>query len=693
VVEQGVTTGRFRFSTGIFRHLGEELNPHPDQGIIELVKNAYDADARNCRVEFHNADRLGGRIRIEDDGDGMELDDIRSGWLVLGESTKSVGQRTRLERIPAGSKGLGRLAALRLGSAASLLTRPRACKRVQHEMRIDWRDYERIHHVDEIELEITTSRRKQGQGPGTRIDIEDLRERFNRPAVKRLARQMILLADPFGDDPHGFKPYLSAPEFDDLEKLVKRRYFEDAEYHLVARTDDEGKAAARLLDWRGETLLSASHEKLSSRDGKAYECPTAEFDLWVFLLRPEHFRSHTTSLTAVREWLGSLGGVHVYYNGLRVNPYGNEGNDWLDMNLSRARSPEERPSTNTAIGRVRVTDTDGDLNQKTDRSGFFENQPFLELRRFAQDTLEWMARERLKDAEKRRKARKERVNQNTKQAQNRVRKTIQTVRDEQVQQHLTKAFTTYERTRDREVQALHEEIQLYRTLSTAGIIAATFAHESAGNPLKVLGMSIRTVETRARKALPDEYPRLLEEPIRRIRRSISSLGVLGSATLRLIDHEKRRIGRVHLHQVLREVLKTFKPFLDGRQICVEADLCRGEPFLRGSEAAAESIFTNLLNNSVVALEFDGTRERRILVVTEIVSETWLLRVLDSGPGIADIDIEEIWLPGQTTRPNGTGLGLTIVRDAAQDLRGSVEAFASSELGGAEIRVLLPILGF
>jgi signal transduction histidine kinase len=561
-------------------------------------------------------------------------------------------------------------------------------------MRIDWRHYEQIHHVDEIELEIATSRRKKGQGSGTRVVIENLRERFNRPAVKRLARQMILLADPFGDDPEGFRPRLSAPEFDDLQKLVKRRYFDDADYRLKARVDEHGEAVAQVLDWRGEMLFSAAHEHLSSSDDKApYDCPIAEFDLWIFLLGRKEFKLKRASLAAVQEWLDALGGVHLYYNDLRVNPYGNEGNDWLDMNLSRVRSPEERPSTNNSIGRVRVTDTAGALGQKTDRSGFIESPAFFELRRFAQDALEWMARQRLKAAERRRKERKERTNQRTTQAKERVEKTIQALRDEQEQQNIGKAFETYEKARDREVQALHEEIQLYRTLSTAGITAATFAHESAGNPLKVLGMTVKTVERRARKALPDEYALLLEEPIQRIQRSVSSLSVLGSATLRLLDHEKRRIGRVELHRVLREVLQTFKPFLDGRKVVVDTAYFQGEPFLRGSEAAIESIFTNLLNNSLAAFEVGASRERRILVATEIASETWLLRVLDSGPGIIDIDIEDIWLPGQTTRPNGTGLGLTIVRDATEDLRGSVEALAISELGGAEIRVLLPILGY
>lgn len=40
-----MTTEHLRFSTEMLRRLGEELNPHPDQGVLELVRNAYDADA------------------------------------------------------------------------------------------------------------------------------------------------------------------------------------------------------------------------------------------------------------------------------------------------------------------------------------------------------------------------------------------------------------------------------------------------------------------------------------------------------------------------------------------------------------------------------------------------------------------------------------------------------------------------
>src|SRR6516165_1241779 len=86
--EQLLTPDHLRFSTEMLRRLGEELNPHPDQGILELVRNAYDADATECRVELTNTQQSGGTVRVSDNGTGMTADAIRQGWLVLGSSEK-----------------------------------------------------------------------------------------------------------------------------------------------------------------------------------------------------------------------------------------------------------------------------------------------------------------------------------------------------------------------------------------------------------------------------------------------------------------------------------------------------------------------------------------------------------------------------------------------------------------------------
>jgi signal transduction histidine kinase len=56
-----------------------------------------------------------------------------------------------------------------------------------------------------------------------------------------------------------------------------------------------------------------------------------------------------------------------------------------------------------------------------------------------------------------------------------------------------------------------------------------------------------------------------------------------------------------------------------------------------------------------------------------------------------MDLEEIWLPGRSSREQGTGLGLTIVRDSVVDMGGTVEAQARGPLGGATFEVRLPVI--
>ncbi len=687
-----MSSAKIRFAPEILRRLGEELNPSPAKGIIELAKNAYDADARTCRIELKNTDQAGGTVRIIDDGNGMDVESIEKGWLVLGSSIKSPKERTALGRIPAGSKGLGRLAALRMAARVLLTTMPKKEKTTQYDLLIDWSDYENVELVDDVELAIEKSRRDTGAGHGSEIILEKLHNRITKIDVKRLARELILLADPFGDDPKGFIPSLSAPEFADLEALVQNRYFSEADYHLVASVNNAGHAEATVVDWRGNDLFRVTHEELTvSRGKRPYECPPVKFDLWVFLLAGGAFSTRSVTLTEVRTWLQEFGGVHFYQNGLRVTPYGNPGNDWLNINLRRSQNPEERPSTNTVIGRVVVSDIEDILVQKTDRSGFIEGPAFLDMRSFAEDAMEWMASRRLEVAERRRAAERAAAPKRTSRSKSSLAHAIGSA-PERAQPVLKSAFDAYDRSRDREIRQLRKEVQLYRTLSTAGITAATFAHESSGNPIKVITQSIRAIERRARKSLTKQYDKLLKRPVDGIVKAIDGLAVLGAATLKLIDHEKRRASSVHVHTVVRGVMDTFRPFLDGRDVTVELQLCDGSPYLRATEAAIESIITNLINNSLAAFERSDASARRIVVITETADNMLALRVLDNGPGIDGINKSDIWLPGRTTRKNGTGLGLTIVRDAVTDLAGKVDALEHSSMGGAEIIIRVPILG-
>jgi len=682
----------FRFSKDILLRLGEELNPSPDQSILELVKNSYDADARKCVVELINTDLPGGTIKIADDGDGLTGDDIVNGWLVVGKSTKSLTRRTRLDRIPSGNKGLGRLSALRMGSKVSLVSRPQKHQGKQYSLKIDWEKYEKVALVDDVSFNIIEQRALKGRKIGTEITIENLNHKISVLDAKKLARALILLADPFADDPEGFKPVLKVPEFSDLEKLVKNRYFIDAEYYLTASVDKNGIAVARVTDWRGKELFSADHDELSvKKKHKRYDCPPADFDFWAFILNKKTFLTRSSTLTEVKNWLQKIGGVHLYQNGLRVSPYGNPGNDWLGLNLRRVQSPEERPSTNTSIGRANVYDENEILVQKTDRSGFIESESFLELKRFTVDALEWMARKRLERAEIRRRKQRALAPKKSNKAKVSLNKAIEKA-PKASQEELKKALKKYDKTKENELQTLRQEVQLYRTLSTAGITAATFAHESTGNPIKVISNAVNRVARVGKKILANKYETTIKRPVELIQKSIEAIKVLGNTTLSLVDHEKRRTGRVEIHKVINSVVAIYTPFLKDRGVKVHLELSNKKPYLRGTDAAIESIITNLLNNSLTWFEGTSRKKREIIIRTEIEEDTLILRVMDNGPGIEGINKKDIWLPGQTTRPNGTGLGLTIVHDTVKDLAGEVDVIEKGEIDGAEFIIELPIIG-
>jgi signal transduction histidine kinase len=679
-----------KFSPEILKRLGEELTPHPDQGVLELVRNSYDADAVHCSISLDKVDHPGGTVTIIDDGSGMDEDDIKNGWLLIGKSGKAAERRTKLGRLIVGNKGLGRLAALRTGTAVTLQTRPRENPEIEYSLVLDWQKYETAKTVEEISLTIQSSHPTLS-APGTRIVIHDLSKPFSSDDVRRLARSLLLLSDPF-DGKTGFRPVLNAPAFKELEKLVKEKYFLEADFHLIAHLDKSGNASAEVFLPSGRKKWTAQHNDIASRKEATYRCPEATFELWIFLLKGSSFSSKNAKIGDVRKWLTEYGGVHLYHRGLRVYPYGDPGHDWLDMNLARTRSPEERPSTNNSIGRVIVEDVGEILVQKTDRTGFVESEQFFELRRFAQETLEWLADVRLKESEKRRERERQTSHKIFKEARSNLSQAIKTA-PVKARPALQKAFRTYESAREREAKTLRAELQLYRTLSTVGTTYAVFAHELAG-PGRRIRQLAESIARRAQKQLGEEqYMLNLQDPVSSIVRTADNLTLFPKLALQILEREKRKQGRVRVHDAIHEVIKLVHPFVGMYKATIDLDLSEQQPEVFGSIASIESILMNLITNALNAFvsAAGSGRERKIEIRTEMQGEQWLLiSVLDTGPGILTLSTEEIWLPGRTTSPDGTGLGLTIVRDSVVDLGGKVSVVAQGTLGGAEFLIRLPL---
>ena len=680
-----MSTATFRFSTDILQRLGEELITTLDQGIVELVKNSYDADALNCTVELVGTDRPGGSVIVLDDGDGMSADDIRNGWLVLGRSRKDPTGRTRLGRLPAGSKGLGRLGALRMGREALLVTQPTDEPGVNYSLDLQWSDFASTDIVEDVGLDI----RQAASEPrsGTRITIKGLRMATEKREVRRLARELLLLADPFGD-PTGFKTELIASEFKEVEELVRTAYFDDCEFRLVASLDENGFGSAKVLDRSGGVKWVSGQDDLSS----PYHAPAVTFELWVFLLQASSFAGRSATVSEVRRWLEHVGGVHLYHRGLRVRPYGDTGHDWLDMNLSRARDPELRPSTNTSVGRVTVTDEGASLFQRTDRTGFIENEAFRDLRRFAIDSLDWMHDKRLEERERKKSAEKERREKRTSKAKRNFQREIEQLAPD-AKASISQAASELESVTASEQEHLRDELTLYKTLASVGTAVSVFAHEIEG-PATELTASIGAVERRVRRALATTYESTVGNQVDAVKRSAELVSRFATLPLGMLKRSKRSRTVLDVNEVARDTLLLLEPYLNDARVQTTYQLSDVGVQVHGSIAAIEAILSNLITNSVKAFKRPDAElgNRQLVVRTELAGENALIVVLDSGPGITATPVDRIWLPGFTTEENGTGLGLTIVRDTVTELGGRAGVIPRGELGGAEFTVEIPRVG-
>lgn len=671
--------GNLRFSPDILVRLGEELVPNPTDGLLELVKNAYDADATTCTITIEKT-----VIRVEDDGDGMTDKEIVEGWLLIGGSKKDTKTPTAMNRIPVGNKGLGRLAALRLGRKATLVSRPKTKPGTEYRITIDWAVVEQAKFVEQEFFDISSGATTKGYG--TDIILEEIPKPLPRDELPKLSKSLVLLSDPF-DNEAGFYASVKSNQFKDLAELAKKNYFSEVDFHLRASVDAKGRATANVLDWQNKVLFASKPLDFRQR----YKMPPATFDLWNFKLDGRGFSAKNSPVQDVRDWLKVVGGVHLYHSKMRVRPFGEPGHDWLEMDRKRAGSPEERPSTNNSVGQIKVTDLDQILTQKTDRGGFVENQAFRELKTFAVDALNWMASRRLAVAEDRREKKRESSSPVVAKARQNLEQSVLKKVPKKDQRVVLTALKKYDSAKQNETIALKEDLMLYRSLATAGTTSAVFAHESHKPLTQILSVT-DSIKHRARELLGDLFHQKLEQPLNFLSAAAKALQSFSLLPLNLLRREKRRTGVVDVGAAAEELVGYMKAFFADAKIELVLKLPTIKVEIGGSRALVESILANLSMNALKA--FDNKKAkvegRRVEIRIYAEGDNAMIKVLDNGPGIRGIGMDEIWLPGRTTSAEGTGFGLTIVRDSVVDLRGTRSALANGELGGAEFTITLPL---
>ena len=233
---------------------------------------------------------------------------------------------------------------------------------------------------------------------------------------------------------------------------------------------------------------------------------------------------------------------------------------------------------------------------------------------------------------------------------------------------------------NRDLQQAQAQVRRSDRLAALGQLSAGLAHELR-NPLGVIRGS---AELLAKNVSAENE--LAREMATFIAGEVDRTNALVTRFLEFARPSPLHCSRADLHAVIGEALNQVRRSLPGggNSYHLETDFCKDlGPFSFDPELM-ERVFFNLLQNGVQAMPGGGT-----LRVTTICDGNMAdVTIADTGAGVAPENIESIFNPFFTTKPDGVGLGLAIVSKIVDDHGGKITV--SSEPGrGTTFHVRLP----
>lgn len=186
----------FTVDAALLRELGELLVGKPYIALAELVKNAYDADARHCELRFGED-----RIEVTDDGQGMTFAEFEKFWMRVGTIHKQQNDVSRhLNRPVTGSKGVGRLAVQFLADRLHMTTTAESTPKKMLLARVNWNEAIMAGDLTEAEAQYREKDRDgtyaNGSIHGTRIVLTNLSWSCEKQELADLARELWMLQPP-----------------------------------------------------------------------------------------------------------------------------------------------------------------------------------------------------------------------------------------------------------------------------------------------------------------------------------------------------------------------------------------------------------------------------------------------------------------------------------------------------------------
>lgn len=233
---------------------------------------------------------------------------------------------------------------------------------------------------------------------------------------------------------------------------------------------------------------------------------------------------------------------------------------------------------------------------------------------------------------------------------------------------------------------LQERLRRAENLAAVGRLSAQVAHE-VRNPLHSIGLEAEMAAELAAKSGQIQ----IRQSLQSILASVDRLGKITENYLRLSRLSAGKRIRVDLGEILESALAAYTPSLESEQIRVEWRREQGcNLALIGDPDLLEQALGNLFRNSIQALgNQPGSKWIECLLGNTETGKVWL-RVRDSGPGVRPDMIAKLFTPFMTTKAEGTGLGLSFVKQVMEEHGGEIRLLeVPKDEAGACFEIRLP----
>lgn len=718
---------KIRPAARLLRTIGQDLIKDVYAAIVELVKNAYDADSPDVVVSFSyagTAKRL--LITVEDHGHGMDFETVVNKWLVPATDDKLRRRRSGNGRILQGRKGIGRFAAAILGDRILMETTTAG---VTTSLLLDMGELERIEYLDELELNIQET--NTGRADGTRIEIEsdgktsdDVKDTWNPRQLHKLFVELRSLIAPeevykaaerqgYKVDHDRFDIQLNFGDFpvenyDRREIRIKPYPVLDLyDYKISGRVNENGDA---VLEFENQNLPSLPAETIRLKipidtaagqkypgeifvDLRAYDRDPDSIDNIIRRGLKDPDTGEYVGKQEARRILDEHYGVGIYREQFRIRPYGEQSFDWLDLDKKRVQNPSYKIGHNQVIGFVYVRPEErSGLQEKSARDGLMENGAYFGLVAAISRVINELEGRRVRYREKALKGGRARSLEEEMDLLfdfGSTKKRIASGLDElgiprsqrkSVEAVVDEALETEKQKKAGFVRKIRDTIAVYQGQATLGKITHVLLHEGRKH-IKYMSETIPRIVKWVRSVIETPDQETLDKIEERSDKVLSHAKGLSFLFKKIEPLARTRRSPSKDFDLARELDNAFAIFaseLEDAGIEYAVSVEGQPPVVKGNEMDLITVFSNLIENSVFWLGQVKEGARRIDVLVHREDGRSVVEFKDTGPGFQGGNLELMFEPGYSMKPEGTGLGLALAGEAMSRLGGRIEAKHSDE---------------